>query len=217
MPLQNRVTPFGTIIRSPCRGTFMGNRGVLHKNKNIIAPHKTLYWITCVLQYGNIRRTLMRENHYTELFFLDEATSFAAGHRPCGMCRYTDFKRFKDLWVTQNRHLYQLPDKKIVSIDRILQTERLDPWGKQQTEQAPIERLPSGTFVTLAQPDVAYLLYNRYLLEYSPCGYIGIQEAPANAMATVLTPKSMVNVFAGGYLPHIHMSGALLLQQKGVL
>ncbi len=211
MPLQNRVTPFGNIISTPCRGTFMGNRGVLHKQQKITAPYKTLYWITCVLQYGSVRRRLMTENHYTELFFLDEATSFAAGHRPCGMCRYPDFKRFKDLWVKTNSHRYTLPDKKILTIDKLLQTERLDPWGRQQTSTAPITALPSGTFIKGDAPDTAYLLYDGYLLQWSPCGYTGISPAPASGNATVLTPKSMVNVFAGGYLPGIHESAHRLL------
>lgn len=192
----------------------MGNRGVLHKNKTIIAHSKTLYWITCVLSYGSIRRKVMTENYYTELFFLDEATSFAAGHRPCGMCRYADFKRFRELWVKTNSHLYTLPDKKIVSIDRILQTERLDPWGRQQTCTAPIQKLPNGTFITLNDPDIPYLLYNRQLLQWSPCGYTNITDAPASGEVTVLTPKSMVNVFAGGYVPHIHDTAKQLITFK---
>lgn len=86
MLLQNRVTPFSTIEINPARGLFTGNRGTLHNNQQqLVNPrwgHKA--WIVCQLQFKNLLRPLMEPNRWTQLFFLDEATAFAAGHRPCG-------------------------------------------------------------------------------------------------------------------------------------
>ena len=96
MPLQNRVDPFGLIHAVPDRGTLMGNRGgCFHTEAKVLKPThwKTRQWITCVLDFKNRQRELMGENTYTELFFLDEATALAAGHRPCYECRYADAKR----------------------------------------------------------------------------------------------------------------------------
>ncbi len=88
MPLQNRVDPFGNLFRTPARGTMMGNRGgVLHANREIVRPYKSRRWITCLLEFRGWHRVVMSERRYTELFFLDEATAFAAGHRPCCECR----------------------------------------------------------------------------------------------------------------------------------
>jgi hypothetical protein len=92
MFLQNRVDPFGNLIRTPARGTIMGNRGgVLHANREIIRPYKSRRWITCVLNFKDRHRIVMSERRYTELFFLDEATAFSAGHRPCAECRRDRF------------------------------------------------------------------------------------------------------------------------------
>ena len=86
--LQNRVNPLGDIIRTPARGAWMGNRGLLHNERQeIVRPYRLIPWITCVLSFKNRHRPVMAPGQYTELFFLDEATSFAAGHRPCKECR----------------------------------------------------------------------------------------------------------------------------------
>lgn len=134
MPLQNRVNPFSTLISTPERGAWTGNRGVIHnERKEIIKNHAVKYWITCVLEYKGSRRSVMSPNRWTELFFLDEATAFAAGHRPCGFCRHPDFKRFKDLWLTANGEQYGLTSKtKMDIIDAIIHQERLDKkWFKK--------------------------------------------------------------------------------------
>ena len=100
MPLQNRVDPFGNIIRTPARGTMLGNRGgALHNSdKEIVRAYKSRRWITCVLEFRGRHRVVMSENRYTELFFLDEAVAFAAGHRPCAECRRARYEAFKDAW-----------------------------------------------------------------------------------------------------------------------
>src|SRR5580658_4307221 len=88
MPKQNRVNPFGEIIATPERGTFMGNRGVLHDDQGRIRRKwQGKRWIVCVLEFRGRKRKMMTPSRYTELFFLDEATALAAGHRPCAECR----------------------------------------------------------------------------------------------------------------------------------
>ena len=110
MPLQNRVDPFGNLIRTHARGTLMGNRGgALHNTeREIVRNYKSRLWITCVLEFRGRRRTVMAERRYTELFFLDEAVAFAAGHRPCAECRRERFNAFKDAW-RRARGLDNLP------------------------------------------------------------------------------------------------------------
>src|SRR6202161_2154067 len=99
MPRQNRVTPFGEIITTPERGTFMGNRGVLHDTEGSLErAWQAKRWLVCVLEFRGRKRQVMTPKRYTELFFLDEATALAAGHRPCRECRYADYQRFRSLW-----------------------------------------------------------------------------------------------------------------------
>ncbi|MCH8830686.1 MAG: hypothetical protein IID45_14005, partial [Planctomycetes bacterium] len=104
MPLQNRVTPFGRIIAVPNRGMFMGNRGCLHDDQRRIVRQVCSYkaWVACLTEFRGRKRKLMTPGQYTELFFLDEATALAAGHRPCGECRRTDYQRFKKAWLDGN-------------------------------------------------------------------------------------------------------------------
>src|ERR1700730_7874166 len=105
MPLQNRVDPFGTLIRSAARGTMMGNRGgVLHDaEREIVRGYKSRRWITCVLEFRGRHRVVMSPNRSPELFFLDEAVAFAAGHRPCAECRRGRYKAFQDAWQLAHR------------------------------------------------------------------------------------------------------------------
>ena len=103
MPLQNRVNPRGTIEQSSARGTYMGNRGVLHNGKReLTRQFKTKAWIICLLEFKGRKRELMTPGRYTELFFLDEVTAFAAGHRPCAECRRKRYNEFRDAWQAAN-------------------------------------------------------------------------------------------------------------------
>ncbi|HEX3456598.1 MAG TPA: hypothetical protein VHR97_01465, partial [Candidatus Baltobacteraceae bacterium] len=102
MPLQNRVTPFGEVAALPGRGMLMGNRGVLHDDdRRIVRTWDVRRWIACVLEFRGRKREVMTPRRYTELFFLDEAAAFSAGHRPCAECRRADYVRFRDLWVAR--------------------------------------------------------------------------------------------------------------------
>ena len=154
-PLQNRVTPFGDLIATPARGTLMGNRGRLHDpGRRIVRRIAGGYraWVTCLLAFRGRRRAVMAPNRYTELFFLDEATALAAGHRPCGECRRADFRRFKAAWLAGNRDRGLGPDALIGAIDRELHRDRLDPDGRPRTYQAELGSLPDGVFVVGAGP-----------------------------------------------------------------
>ncbi len=208
MPLQNRVNPFGKIIASPERGTYTGNRGVIHNyQKEIIKNHAVKYWITCLLQYKGMHREVMTPNRWTELFFLDEATAFAAGHRPCGFCRHTDFKLFKTLWLQANGKQHSLSaNTKMDNIDAIIHAERLDKNNVQKTFTAALHTLPDGVFIKLPKNENAYLWYNQKLYLWSFNGYTKMNSCNKYKMVDVLTPKSYVEVFNLGYKSRIHFS-----------
>jgi hypothetical protein len=126
MPRQNRVDPFSEIIATPARGTLMGNRGRLHNESGqIIRPYKGKRWIICQLQYKGRRRQIMAPGRYTELFFLDEATALAAGHRPCAECSRSRFKEFVEAWVQANPELITGTKVSAGQLDTILHQERV--------------------------------------------------------------------------------------------
>ena len=124
MPLQNRVDPFGNLFRTDARGTMMGNRGgVMHRDREILRTFKSRRWITCLLEFKGRRRVVMTEKRYTELFFLDEAVAFAAGHRPCAECRRERFNAFKQAWG-RLKGLDKLPFAD--EMDLVLHAARID-------------------------------------------------------------------------------------------
>jgi hypothetical protein len=208
MPLQNRLNPFSVLTATSERGAWTGNRGVIHnEHKEIVRNHAVKYWITCVLDYKGNRRVVMSPNRWTELFFLDEATAFAAGHRPCGFCRHADFKRFKNLWLAANGARYGLSDNiKMDIIDTFIHAERIDEKGHQKSYQAALTTLPNGTFVTLNDTTKAYLWYHQNLYVWSFSGYTKVVSFEIPQEVTVLTPFSYVAVFKLGYVPQVHFS-----------
>ncbi len=208
MPLQNRINPFSKIIATAERGAYTGNRGVIHNaQKEIIKNHAVKYWITCMLQYKSMHREVMTPNRWTELFFLDEATAFAAGHRPCGFCRHADFKRFKNLWLQANGKQHGLVGNvKMDVIDNIIHQERLDKNNVQKMFSVYLETLPDGVFVKLPNDKNAYLWNLQNLYQWSFKGYKKITTFNKNQMVDVLTPNSYVEVFKNGYTAQIHLS-----------
>jgi hypothetical protein len=208
MPLQNRVSPFSILTATPERGAYTGNRGVIHNaDKEIVRNYAVKYWITCELKYKDFQRKVMTPNRWTELFFLDEATAFAAGHRPCGFCRNPDFKRFKSLWLKVNGKRYGLEGNvKMDIIDNFIHQERLDKKGFQKTFKAILATLPNGTFITFDDMEKAFLWHQQNLFEWSFSGYTKVKEFAQNQEVNVLTPLSYVEVFRVGYLPQIHIS-----------
>lgn len=199
MPLRNRVTPFGEIVAVPERGQLMGNRGILHGDeRNLVRQWQVRRWITCLLQHKGIRRTVMRPHSYTELFFLDEATAFAAGHRPCAECRRADYKRFQSLW---GRSIGLPSDAD--SMDDRLHAERLDHRSKR-THRGGVATLPDGAFVAIE--GAPYLVRGSELLLWTPGGYVRRIARPSEAEVEVLTPPSILAIFRTGYAPVLHPS-----------
>jgi hypothetical protein len=208
-PLQNRVTPFGDLIATPARGTLMGNRGRLHDSgrrivRRVVGSYRA--WVTCLLALRGRHRRVMAPNRYTELFFLDEATALAAGHRPCGECRRADFRRFKATWLVANRNRGLGPDVLIDAIDRELHRDRLGPDGGPRTYLAELGSLPDGVFVVLPGVAEALLVWRGSLAPWSPAGYGAVRKSPRDQRARVLTPRSTVATIAAGYVPSVYTS-----------
>jgi len=200
--LQNRVDPLGNIICTSARGAWMGNRGQLHdENQQILRPFKLKAWLTCLLHFKDRRRQVMAPNRYTELFFLDEATAFAAGHRPCFECRRKDYDRFKAFWITGNARLGFDLQTSINDIDKILHKERVGRKGEKVTYQEKVKNLPEGTFVLIG--DKPHLLANKQFYAWTPSGYEEPVILTGTETVSVLTPVSTVNAFKAGYKPQM--------------
>lgn len=197
MPLQNRVTPLGDLIASPARGLVYGNRGCLHDGKGEIRRrYGTRRWIACRLQFrGRRRQQLMAPGRYTELFFLDEATALAAGHRPCAECRREDYHRLTDFWAS----LHPTQDA-ADAIDAQLHAERIDAENRERRlHKARFEELPDGAFVL--QDHTPRLVLGPSLLTWSAGGYLERRRRPAGGRATVITPPSFVALLQRGWTP----------------
>jgi hypothetical protein len=208
MPRQNRVTPFGEIIASPERGTFLGNRGVLHDAESHIRRTWQLKrWIVCVLAFKGRKRQVMTPGRYTELFFLDEATTLAAGHRPCAECRRERFNAFRMAWRSAQLGMSSASLPPANEIDGRLHGERLTSDGRKNFFTAALATLPDGVFVILEPPaGPAYLVWEDRLLAWSPAGYERWLPRPVDRTVTVLTPPSTVRAIESGYVPEIHIS-----------
>ena len=200
MPLQNRVTPTGEIIATPERGLFTGNRGIIHDPATRTLLKKrwsTPAWLTCLCEFRGRRRKVMGERSWTELFFLDEATAFAAGHRPCFFCRREDAMRFQAAWETGNR----VRDLGAPDMDAVLHRERLDK-GKKRLHPLPtrLDDLPDGAMVQ--EGAASFLIARGRAFRWSPGGY-SKTEAPLK-QAMLLTPPSTLRAFAAGYRVVLH-------------
>ena len=205
MPLQNRVDPWGHLHAVAERGAYMGNRGILHdSNQQIVRPWANKMWITCALEFGDRKRLLFGQASYSELFFLDEATAFAAGHRPCSECRRDRFVEFKTAWLVANMPQVNPKGVKIAEIDKVLHVERAIRGGEKVTYQASLEALPSGAMVKFG--DSAYLKWNGKLYEWSFGGYTPTGVSIGSQPVAVLTPASIVRMFSLGFTPKVHVS-----------
>ena len=207
MPRQNRVTPFGDLVADPARGLVYGNRGCLHDAAGQIRRRFGVKrWISCQLEFrGWHRAPLMQPGRFTELFFLDEATAFAAGHRPCALCRRADYDRFVEIW--RSLHPRQ---RGAEAMDEQLHFERIDPETRGQRRHAAADAdLPYGAFVLEdAQP---WLIHGSRRLRWTPAGYAEATARRPRARAVLLTPPSLVAVLASGWdglVPLLHPSAA---------
>jgi hypothetical protein len=204
MPLQNRVTPFGEVVAVPERGTLMGNRGILHDDAGrMVRSWQVRRWIACRTAFRGRRRQLLQPHSYTELFFLDEATAFGAGHRPCAECRHADYQRFKAAWAVGVGNPASAD-----YMDGVLHADRLEGHGAHQrkrTYREQLATLPEGAFIRL--DGSAWLLWGRQLLEWSAGGYRTRRSLlSATSRVEVLTPRVLVAILRAGYQLQVHVS-----------
>lgn len=203
MPRQNRVRPTGEIVRDSTRGLFMGNRGILHDaEQQVVKPYAHKAWIICQLQFKGRRRKLMQPGKYTELFFLDEATALAAGHRPCYECRREAAVAFRQAWLAGNAALGFGDSIRATELDKIMQAKRLtdEYYAKNKRQRrftAVLPTLPNGTIIL--HNETPHLIWQDVLLPWTPDGYADAVEKPTSGETTVLTPRSIVNALAHGY------------------
>lgn len=204
MPLQNRVDPWGVLFADDSRGTFMGNRGgALHDDqRRIVRDQSSRRWIICVTDFKDRRRQVMIPGRYTELFFLDEATALAAGHRPCFECRRPDATRFLDLW----RRGGSRADAPLDDLDAALNDDRRVPRSPLGTGKRAhrdlLGQVPDGGMVDLDGD--AWLVQGEHLRRWTSEGYTDVRPADPRRPAWVLTPPTTVFVLRAGYAPNLH-------------
>lgn len=203
-PLRNRVDPWGKLHAISSRGTLMGNRGILHnENLEIVRPWQHTSWVTCLLCLGDIRRNVFSPGRYSELFFLDEATALAAGHRPCGTCQRDRHALFKSYWGQM--HPPASGSLLVSAIDKQLHSERQIRGGHKKTFTANVNELPVGTLFEYSGQ--AVLASRRGLLAWSFQGYAKKNlDIPASSLVQVLTPPTVVGMFRLGFEPRLHAS-----------
>ena len=210
MPLQNRVLPNGDIVAGPDRGMLMGNRGgPLHDSTRTIGHRRWISnaWICCRLTFKNRRRDVMAPGRYTELFFLDEATALAAGHRPCFECRRADAQCFAHHWPQDKRTNER---SRAAAIDRILHRERLDASGGKRVHPLPFDLLPAGAMYLDPLARAPRLVLPSCTMRWTPAGYTDPRpHLAATETVDVLTPPSTLAVLAAGYGPHLHATATL--------
>ena len=205
MPLQNRVDPYGRLQAVAARGTLMGTRGILHdESRRVGAAWRLRRWIACVLKFRGRRREVFAPRRYSELFFLDEATALAAGHRPCAECRRKRYEEFRAAWAAGRGVGGRPPSAD--DIDRALHAERLEPGGGKKTYETDLASLPDG--VLLEWDGRPHLLRGGGLRPWSFDGYGPARTAPASARVRVLTPPSIVDAIRSGFVPDVHASAS---------
>jgi hypothetical protein len=200
MPLQNRVDPFGELFATPARGTMFGNRGGrIHTDDRQLAKRRwaSRQWICCVLDFKGRQRDVWGR-YYTELFFLDEVTALAAGHRPCFECRRKDAEDFAERW-RQACRMSERP--RAPAMDDLLQAERLDGRAKR-LHRGDLDGLPDGAMV--AMEEGTYAVRGNELLHWTAEGYDARKRRPRGIMVDALTPPSILDVLAVGYQPRWH-------------
>jgi hypothetical protein len=204
MPLQNRVTPFGELAAVSARGLFMGNRGGrFHTDAKTLTTRRwaSRQWICCVLDFKARHRDVWGR-FYTELFFLDEATALAAGHRPCFECRRKDAIDFAERWGRMHK-LSVRP--KASEMDEVLHRERLIGRDKR-LHRRKLEELPDGAFIALGEG--AFAIRGEELLRWTPQGYAESRQRPRGIGVDVLSPPAILAVLSSGYAPRWHPSAS---------
>jgi hypothetical protein len=193
-PARNRVTPLGEIEAVPLRGAWTGNRGILHRDREIVRFHASDLWITCALEFRGRWREQWQPGHYTFLFFHDEAVSFAAGHRPCAECRRESYDAYRSAWAEG----LAVPMPSAKQINRQLHGERIVRGiHRRRIHQLPWAELPDGAFVLL--DDTPAVVVGRRLVEWTHEGYGERRDRPTRDTANMITPPSTVAALRAGY------------------
>jgi len=203
MTLQNRVDPYGRLIATPERGTLMGNRGILHdESKRVVAAWRTKRWIACVLDFRCRKRQVFTPRKYSELFFLDEATALAAGHRPCAECRRQRYNEFCAAWVAGNGGTGR---PRADAMDTVIHADRFERGGGKKTYEAALSSLPEGAFVE--RDGREHLIRGGLLLPWNFAGYgPAARDLEPSTTVRVLTPASIVRTIRAGFVPVVHPS-----------
>jgi hypothetical protein len=208
-PRQNRVLPTGEIVAVSLRGAWLGNRGILHDGAGdgarVVRLHRGPLWIICALQHRDWRLPQWQPHHFTVLFFHDEAVAFAAGHRPCALCRRSAYTAYRDAWVECNgMHDGRVP--RAFEMDRRLHSERL----VYRTRIKRIHRrswwsLPDGAFVLDAggSSPAPALVWGDAVVPWSIQGYGDPVDRPRTGEVDVLTPPATLGVLRAGYVPQV--------------
>lgn len=196
MTERNRVTPFGEIAAIEQRGTLMGNRGSIHRDREIVRPWQVRRWISCTLTHKDWVAPKWEPRRWTALFFFDEAVALAAGHRPCALCRHADYVRWTDAWAAAFGGRQRADD-----MDRVLHTDRVDEHRRQRRHVRPWPSLPDGTYV--AMDDRPMMVCGDGLAGWhaDAHGYAIEAVRPTNGTVQVLTPRCTVEVMRQGYSP----------------
>lgn len=203
MPARNRVTPTGEIVAIPLRGAWTGNRGILHRGRDIVRFHGSDLWITCALQFKGRHHEQWRPGHYTFLFFHDEAVAFAAGHRPCAECRRPSYNAYRTAWAMSLG--VDLPSAR--DMNRQLHGERIVAGThRRRVHELPWPDLPDGTFVIVN--DVPAVVVGDRITDWTRDGYGLARARPRTGLVSVLTPPSTVAALHGGYEAQIDPSAA---------
>jgi hypothetical protein len=195
MPLQNRCNPFGELVATSARGTIMGNRGgKFHRDDRTLGRRRwsSRHWICCDLHYKNKRHDAMGR-YYTSVFFLDEVTALAAGHRPCFFCRRKEAQHFLSLAA---------PPLMADAADLILHEQRLASRQKTVTQACDVAALPDGAMIAI--DGAPYAVRGDRLLRWSFEGYADPRPRRATQRATLITPHLFVTILANGFQPRLH-------------
>jgi hypothetical protein len=209
MPKQNRVNPYGELIFTEARGTLMGNRGCLHdEDQRIRRSFALRRWITCLLEFRGRHREVMSPGRYTELFFLDEATALAAGHRPCAECQRERYLLFRETWASASPGRRTSSPPSADEMDSVLHGERLDAEHRKRTHSAQVDLLPTGVMV-VDSVGAPFVVLEEQIARWAPGGYADCIPRPRNCMIRVLTPPSTVRAILRGYTVLVHPSATI--------
>jgi hypothetical protein len=200
-PKRNRVTPLGDIVAVPLRGAWCGNRGILHQGTEVVRFHASSLWITCALSFKDWRLPQWEPGHFTLLFFHDEAVSFAAGHRPCALCRRADYNAYRQAVAAAAGKVPRLARE----LDAQLHAERIHRGThRRRLHEMRWSELPEGAFV-LHDERPALVLDGR-LAPWGLSGYGDPLSRPRSGSTQVITPPTSLDALRGGYRPQLDQS-----------